>query len=113
MSHKISDIRVTLDERGKRYGAFDGHAAISQALQTIIKTCPKYEGMQSFHKEALSMICHKIGRIMNGDENYDDNYRDIAGYAQLVVDILNGENKKTVHPMDALPHINKIKVTNF
>lgn len=34
------------------------------------------------------MIAHKLARIMNGDPNYIDNWTDIAGYAQLVVDIL-------------------------
>ena len=34
------------------------------------------------------MICHKIGRIINGDANYEDSWRDIAGYAQLVADRL-------------------------
>lgn len=84
----MSDIRQTLDERGKRYGEFRTHADISQELQHTLHQHPKWIGMHSFHKEALQMICHKIGRIMNGDESYDDNYRDIAGYAQLVVDIL-------------------------
>ncbi len=40
--------------------------------------------------EALEMIMHKIGRIINGDADYDDSWRDIAGYAMLVCDRLNG-----------------------
>ena len=36
------------------------------------------------------MIQHKIGRVLNGDPNYDDNYRDIAGYATLLLDECNG-----------------------
>jgi len=34
------------------------------------------------------MICHKIGRIVNGDPNYYDSWADIAGYAKLVSDRL-------------------------
>ena len=34
------------------------------------------------------MICHKLGRIINGDPNYDDSWLDIAGYAQLIVNRL-------------------------
>jgi hypothetical protein len=40
--------------------------------------------------EALEMICHKIGRIVNGDPNYADSWIDIAGYAKLVADRLEG-----------------------
>ena len=41
--------------------------------------------------EALDMICHKIGRIINGDPDYADSWHDIAGYAQLVADRLTRE----------------------
>jgi hypothetical protein len=41
-------------------------------------------------QEALDMICHKIGRIVNGDPNYADSWVDIAGYATLVADRLAG-----------------------
>ena len=39
--------------------------------------------------EALHMIAHKIGRIINGDADYVDSWHDIAGYAQLVANRLN------------------------
>jgi hypothetical protein len=41
--------------------------------------------------EALDMIFHKIGRILNGDPNYADSWIDIAGYAKLVADRLEGK----------------------
>jgi hypothetical protein len=43
-------------------------------------------------QEALDMIQHKIGRILNGDPDYVDNWDDIAGYSQLISKILRGEN---------------------
>ena len=44
------------------------------------------------HLEALHMIFHKIGRLVNGNPNHRDSWVDIAGYAQLVVDIIDGKN---------------------
>jgi hypothetical protein len=44
--------------------------------------------------EALDMICHKIGRIINGDANYHDNWLDIAGYSMLVADRLQQEERE-------------------
>lgn len=86
-----------LTQRGTRYGAFKDHAEISSALRSIIlqhyaKTHVGEPGMDAFMVEALIMICHKLGRIANGDPSYDDNWKDIAGYSQLVVDILHGKN---------------------
>ena len=81
-----------LEERGKRYGKFTEHARITQNM--------KSEAQRILHKrsvelkpdqaEALDMIFHKIGRILNGDPDYADSWRDIAGYAQLVADRLEG-----------------------
>jgi hypothetical protein len=39
----------------------------------------------------MEMICHKMARIMNGDPNYSDSWHDIAGYAKLVADRLEGK----------------------
>jgi len=39
-------------------------------------------------REALEMIQVKIARIINGDPNYADNWRDIEGYARLVANRL-------------------------
>lgn len=41
-------------------------------------------------REALEMIAHKIARILNGDPNYADSWHDVAGYATLVADRLQG-----------------------
>lgn len=82
----------TLTERGKRYGTFTGHAEISQQLKDVMS---KYEATRGCNldpdqREALGMIAHKIARILNGDPDYVDSWHDIAGYAQLVADRLNG-----------------------
>lgn len=83
-------ISATLDERGKRYGKFTDHAAITQSLKYVMFNQPKWESLKDDQKEALEMIAHKIGRILNGDPNYDDSWVDIAGYAKLVADRLQG-----------------------
>lgn len=81
-----------LEERGKRYGKFVGHAAVTQSLKATIERFLEERANELVpdQQEALDMICHKIGRIVNGDPNYADSWVDIAGYAQLVADRLNG-----------------------
>lgn len=90
---EAQDIDVTLAERGARYGSFDEHARITQAIKACYEDSPNWNPMKmrSSQREALDMIAHKIGRILNGDPNYDDSWRDIAGYAELIVKELNGE----------------------
>jgi hypothetical protein len=83
----------TLTERGKRYGPFAGHAQVTQDLKRIIANALSDRGkdLAEDQQEALDMICHKIGRIINGDPDYDDSWRDIAGYAMLVCNRLTGK----------------------
>jgi len=83
----------TLEQRGKRYGTFAEHSELSQSLLRTIRTHSLLNDktLSDVHTEALTMICHKIARIVNGDPNYDDSWRDIAGYATLVEKHLNGE----------------------
>jgi len=81
-----------LDNRGARYGQFTGHAVITQDLKAVIQQQLELRGkiLDPDQQEALDMICHKIGRIINGDPDYADSWDDIAGYAKLVGDRLKG-----------------------
>jgi len=87
-----TDITTTLQERGSRYGKFLDHAKVTMDLKTAIKHHLELREkvLNADQEEALDMICHKIGRIINGDPDYADSWHDIAGYAQLVADRLNG-----------------------
>ena len=77
-------IEETLRERGNRYGSFEGHAKITQGLKRVMQDTPNWEDLSDDKKEALEMIAHKIGRVLNGDPEYDDSWRDICGYSKLV-----------------------------
>lgn len=87
---KATDITATLTERGSRYGKFTGHAKVTQDLKSVIRSNMNGKIIAPDQVEALEMICHKIGRIVNGDPNYADSWVDIAGYAKLVADRLEG-----------------------
>ena len=88
-----TDVDATLAERGSRYGKFKDHVEITQKLKNQIadfRFIHKKPPLSPDQQEALDMICHKIGRIVNGDPNYADSWIDIAGYAKLVADRLEG-----------------------
>jgi hypothetical protein len=97
-------VETILAERGKRYGKFTDHAEITQRLKDVMRSTPgnddrgnlKWDMLNEDQKEALEMIAHKIGRILNGDPNYHDNWADIAGYATLVADRLVGLPERCV-----------------
>jgi predicted P-loop ATPase/GTPase len=93
MTTKESDIDTTLIERGKEYGKFTDHASITQHLKDVMRTETTsnwFTALDEDQREALEMIVHKIGRILNGNPNNHDSWHDIAGYAKLVADRLLG-----------------------
>jgi len=79
----MSDIDAVLQERGIRYGDFLEHARITQNIKTAMALSPNWETLPPDMREALEMIAHKIGRVLNGDPSYRDSWTDIVGYAQL------------------------------
>lgn len=86
-----ANVEETLKERGNRYGPFISHAWFAEKINQVFEASENWPLMQPDNKEALRIIANKIGRILNGDPEYDDNWRDIAGYATLVCNRINGK----------------------
>lgn len=84
----MTDIDQTLQERGTRYGEFPEHARITQNIKRAMIDSPNWKTLADDQKEALEMLAHKAGRILNGDPNYHDSWHDIIGYTKLVADRL-------------------------
>lgn len=84
----MNEIDKTLEERGKRYGSFDSHVRVTQSLKCQMYNAPQWGNLCAYQREALEMVAHKIGRILNGDPNYIDSWKDCIGYLQLVVNEL-------------------------
>ena len=79
-----SAIEQTLEQRGTRYGMFDEHARITQNIKDAMKDSQNWDQLPPDMKEALEMVAHKCGRILNGDPFYKDSWVDIEGYVHLV-----------------------------
>ena len=77
-------IDKTLEDRGQRYGVFSEHARITQTIKNAMTDSPNWNLLSPSQKEALEMVAHKVGRILNGDPDYIDSWHDIIGYTRLV-----------------------------
>ena len=83
-----ASIEAILTERKKTHGDFSDHARVTQRLKAVFMgeaTLCNAE-LSDVQREAVSMILHKIGRIVAGNPNVKDHWDDIAGYAKLVAD---------------------------
>jgi transposase-like protein len=87
-----NEVDETLDARAVEYGKFIEGAEVMQMLKRVVQNALNNRDKTLAHDqaEAMDMIIHKIGRIVNGNPDVVDHWLDIAGYAQLVADRLNG-----------------------
>jgi hypothetical protein len=89
---KPQSVDALVNERAEKYGKFENLAEVSQrfkdSLHYFLITRNKY--LAPDQQEAMELIFHKFARIINGDADYIDNWKDIAGYATLVSDRLEG-----------------------
>ena len=88
----ITMVDDVLDQRALDYGAFKDGAALMQSIKRTLAEHAQKHGktFADDQWEALEMIVHKIGRIVNGNPDKVDHWTDIAGYAKLVADRLEG-----------------------
>ena len=90
-----TNVDAILNERAGNYGPFATQATIAQRLKHVAHTAAGEQGktFATDQAEALDMIFSKIARILNGDPNHLDSWTDIAGYATLVADRLQGKTR--------------------
>jgi transposase-like protein len=90
-----TDVDTILDERATTYGSFISVALFAQEMKELIRSAldEQNAGLQADHQEALDMIASKIARIIIGDPHHTDSWLDIAGYATLVADRIQGKSR--------------------
>ena len=87
-----AQIEKILDTRAEQYGTFIRSADIAIKLKQVIHNAMVREDTKLYpdQLQALDMIATKIGRVLTGNPSHIDSWIDIAGYAKLVVDRLQG-----------------------
>ena len=82
----------TLDNRAQDYGKFKDGAELMQGIKRLLadRALRHNKTFADDQWEALEMIVHKMARIVNGNPDKVDHWVDIAGYAKLIADRLQG-----------------------
>lgn len=94
-----------INEREKTHGPFVTVAAKAQQLKDMIQGGKNWDEMDDVQRESLQMIASKIARILAGNHDEVDHWRDISGYAELVVRELDRINEiYSLGPMQQADH---------
>ncbi len=73
-----------LNDRQKTHGDFKDTAKIARKLKAVVFVYG--DDLSPVQNESLDMICTKISRILSGNPNDADHWKDIAGYATLAIE---------------------------
>lgn len=110
MAHKAEELKITsngaediramaqesmdalLQKREDQYGSFMFNANIAIRLKGVMHNAIAQQDLHLAPDQmlALDMIAVKISRILSGNPSHVDSWLDIAGYAKLVADRLQG-----------------------
>ena len=82
----MGDAGTLLAERQKTHGDYDENARIAQATKDLWRSGRNWSALTPRQRESLELIATKVGRILAGDPDCPDHYRDIAGYAVLATE---------------------------
>ena len=79
-----------LNEREEMHGDYGSLSVVSQRTKELWRAHPGWHRLSECQRESLEMIAVKVSRILNGDADFEDNWGDISGYADLISSRLNG-----------------------
>ena len=83
--------RLVARERQNRYGDFVERARVTQNITAAMADSRNWKTLAPDTRQCFEEIAIKIGRALNGDAEYADNFTDIIGLARHVERRLKGE----------------------
>ena len=87
LTSELADgVEKLLSTREATHGDYANTARVAQILKRILTGEMGDEKYTDRQRESLDLICTKLARIVSGNANEPDHWRDIAGYATLAID---------------------------
>ena len=74
-----------IDKRESTHGDYTDKCNCIWRTKQVWHMQDGWDRLPATHRESLDMIAHKVARILTGNPHHVDHWRDIAGYAQLIV----------------------------
>lgn len=79
-----SQVEELLATRETTHGSYSDTALYSQTIKSMCRGSAQWNLLSNQQRESLDMIATKIARILSGNADESDHWKDIAGYAKLV-----------------------------
>jgi hypothetical protein len=80
-----------INERAITHGDYSDTARTAQTLKEVYRNAPGWYRLTPRQRESMEAEAVKNARILCGDPNEPDHWRDKIGYSKLVLDGIEGE----------------------
>jgi hypothetical protein len=80
----VESIDALLVNRGAVHGDFAENATLAQAIKDLMHGARNWPSIDAVKREALEHIATKLARLLVGDSNHADSWKDLQGYSRLV-----------------------------
>jgi hypothetical protein len=77
-----------ITERANTHGQLLHQATLAQGLAKLMRDEPGFRNLSPEQKQSAEMIALKLSRLIVGNPNEPDHWKDIAGYATLIHNLL-------------------------
>lgn len=72
---------IETPNRDTQHGGMEAVGKVAQQMKAAIRSGRNWHRLSSGEREALDMICHKVGRVLSGADPHDlQHWEDLAGY---------------------------------
>jgi hypothetical protein len=88
-----------LHVRGKTHGDYKEQGAFADKLKKVLEGGRNWDALDGAQRDALSMVMVKVSRILHGNPNERDHWRDIAGYSTLIAQMVETQKNPTSEEM--------------
>lgn len=95
-------LQTTLQQCRSTHGQFSDNAEIAEYIMEILRQSPNWNTASPTIRVASFQIAHKLGRAFSGILDFEDHWRDIAGYATLIADQCKATTHLDQQPIDWL-----------
>ncbi len=80
---RADEVMALLAERQKSHGRFNCTADMAQSTKRLWHNAIGWNNLNDIQAEALDSIAVKVSRILSGDANTAEHWKDIEGYSRL------------------------------
>jgi hypothetical protein len=80
-----------IKERSHTHGKFEDNAHLTAEMVALLRCSRNWHRLNDAQELAIRMVCHKLARALSGNHLEVDHYKDIAGYAELIVNNIKND----------------------